>query len=118
MLVYLVDDSSIARKMLHKSIASFEWDVQLFGSGQEILDTIKEKRPDLVFMDLTMPVMDGPELLEKIKAFDKSIPVIVISADKQKKMVELVKSLGAMDLIQKPIDKVKLSEFLTQAGII
>lgn len=50
------------------------------GSGQEAIKQIKEEKPDIVFLDLNMPEMDGVDTLVKIRELDKALPVVMISA--------------------------------------
>jgi len=71
-----------------------------------------------VFLDLTMPEMDGYEVLEHIKAEDLKSVVIVISADIQPDARERALKLGALDLIQKPIDSTKLQGTLRTFGLL
>lgn len=54
--------------------------VSTAGSGEEALQQIKESKPDIVFLDLNMPEMDGVDTLIKIREFDKTLPVVMISA--------------------------------------
>lgn len=115
MKILVTDDSKIARKMVIKTLNEATHDeLEIFEAqnGQEALDLYKEKNPDLTFLDLTMPVMDGFEALEKIKKFDKNAKVIVLSADIQKMSVDRVLALGAFNFIKKPIDLEKIQQIL------
>lgn len=115
MKILVTDDSKIARKMVIKTLnEATQNQLEIFEAqnGQEALDLYKEKNPDLTFLDLTMPVMDGFEALEKIKEFDKSAKVIVLSADIQKMSVDRVLALGAFNFIKKPIDLEKTQQIL------
>jgi two-component system chemotaxis response regulator CheY len=73
---------------------------------------IKNINPNIVFLDLTMPIMDGFEALEKIKEFDKNAKVVVISADIQKQAMDKVRELGAFNFVKKPIDSSKMKQIL------
>jgi len=115
MKILVTDDSKIARKMVIKTLnEATQNQLEIFEAqnGQEALDLYKEKNPDLTFLDLTMPVMDGFEALEKIKEFDKNAKVIVLSADIQKMSVDRVLALGAFNFIKKPIDLEKTQQIL------
>ena len=115
MKILVTDDSKIARKMVIKTLnEATQNQLEIFEAqnGQEALDLYKEKNPDLTFLDLTMPVMDGFEALEKIKEFDKNAKVIVLSADIQKMSVDRVLALGAFNFIRKPIDLEKTQQIL------
>ncbi len=115
MKILVTDDSKIARKMVIKTLnEATQNQLEIFEAqnGQEALDLYKKIKPDLTFLDLTMPVMDGFEALEKIKEFDKNAKVIVLSADIQKMSVDRVLALGAFNFIRKPIDLEKTQQIL------
>lgn len=103
----IVDDSKISRKWLIEMIPKkiLEHAVIIEGTnGQEAIDLYKEHHPDIVFLDITMPVVDGFEALEVIKNFNPEAIVVMISADRQKSTKEKVLALGASAIIAKPID--------------
>ncbi|QKF67006.1 two-component system response regulator [Arcobacter venerupis] len=115
MKILVTDDSKMARKMVIKTLRDVIGDnVEILEAqdGQEALNTYKEHLPKLVFMDLTMPIMDGFEALEKIKKFDKNAKVIIVSADIQKLSMEKASQLGAFNFIKKPIDLEKMQQIL------
>lgn len=115
----IVDDSAISRKMIIRSLPP-EWDVTISEAcnGVEAVEAYHAGKADIMFLDLTMPVMDGYQVLETLKKEGLNTFVIVISADIQPKARERVMQLGAMDFIKKPIDNEKLSEVLRKFGII
>ena len=114
----IVDDSAISRKMIKRSLPP-EWDVDITEAvnGVEALEAYRQGKADIMFLDLTMPVMDGYGVLENLKKEGLDSFVIVISADIQPKARERVMQLGAMDFIQKPIDNQKLTDVLKKYGI-
>jgi CheY-like chemotaxis protein len=115
MKILVTDDSKMARKMVIKILKeTIEGDLEIFEAqnGQESLDLYKEILPKIVFLDLTMPIMDGFTALEKIKEFDKDAKVVIISADIQKLSVDRVLKLGAFNFVKKPIDLAKMKQIL------
>lgn len=113
MKILVTDDSKMARKMVIKTLTeNIEGDLEIFEAqnGQEALDLYKEISPKIVFLDLTMPIMDGFAALEKIKEFDKNAKVVVISADIQKLSMDRVLQLGAFNFVKKPIDSSKMKQ--------
>ncbi len=112
----IVDDSPVARKIL-KRILPREEDLEIFEASDGLagLNKFKEIRPDITFMDLTMPVMDGIQALEEIKKVDKNAVVIVSTADVQPKSIDKVLKLGAFDVIRKPPKQEKVKEVLLEA---
>jgi two-component system, chemotaxis family, chemotaxis protein CheY len=114
--VLVVDDSPISRKML-KSCFPKDVDFEFVeaGDGLSGLNAFIEHGPDITFLDLTMPVMDGVEALEKIRQHDPVAPVIVATADIQLKSIDKVMGLGALLVLKKPPTKDALLEALAQA---
>jgi len=106
MKILVVDDSAIARKFLIKSLpADLELHVKECSDGLQGVSAYIEINPDIVFLDLTMPVMDGITALKKIRDFDKDAVVFILSADIQKTTQEKVMSMGAMQFLKKPPNK-------------
>ena len=113
MKILVTDDSKMARKMVIKTLTeNIEGDLEIFEAqnGQEALDLYKEISPKIVFLDLTMPIMDGFAALEKIKEFNENAKVVVISADIQKLSMDRVLQLGAFNFVKKPIDSSKMKQ--------
>ncbi len=105
--VLIVDDSRLARMML-KNILNKSLFAEVVGeasNGVEAIDLYKKLKPDLVTMDLDMPIMDGSEAIERILKFDETARIVVVSAMEQDKMVEDAKSKGAKDFIKKPFNQ-------------
>ena len=115
MKILIVDDTKLSRAMILKRIPeSVKNDALIFQAvnGLEGLELYREIKPDIVFLDLTMPVMDGFEALEKIRAFDRDARVFIITADIQAKASEKVLALGAAGIEKKPVGGNRLAEIL------
>lgn len=115
MKIMIIDDSKTARMMLKKALPESMLegaDIVMCENGQEGLDAYKEGRPDVVFLDLTMPVMDGYAFLENIKPIDPDAVVIVVSADIQQSAKERVLALGAKVMVRKPVNPATLKALL------
>lgn len=107
--ILLVDDSRTSRKIL-KGILESDGHVVVgeARNGQEGIELYKGLKPDVVTMDVTMPVMDGIEALKGIKKdFPEAVVVMVTAAGQKSKMVEAVQA-GANDFVAKPFDEVAL----------
>jgi two-component system chemotaxis response regulator CheY len=116
--ILIVDDSPVARRMLKTCIPKDKgYEIFEAGNGQEGLEKYKELKPDVVFMDLTMPVMDGYQATAKIKEFDKEAIVIVTTADIQPKSIASVMELGAFTLLKKPAKAESIQEAISKAEI-
>lgn len=116
--VLICDDSSFARKAMARSLPD-GWDVDISFAehGQEAIDMIKEGKGDVLFLDLNMPVLDGYQTMQIIRAEDLPSLVIVVSGDVQEEARNRMLGLGAVDFIRKPIDNEKLTTILAKYGI-
>lgn len=114
----ICDDSNMARKQLARSLPD-GWDVDLSfaTNGIEGLEAIKAGKGDVLLLDLNMPEMDGYQVLEEILKQDLPTLTIVISGDIQPEAHKRVIGLGALDFIQKPVNKEKLTEVLLSYGV-
>lgn len=110
----VVDDSKLARLSLIKALKTHVGDEEILQAtnGAEALELMSREKAEIVFLDLTMPIMDGYEALPKLLEINKNAKVIVVSADVQAKAKERVISLGAQLHVQKPINADKLKEIL------
>ncbi|MCC2618310.1 response regulator [Aestuariibacter halophilus] len=116
--VLICDDSAIARKMVQRSLPDdFASEIHLANNGQEALMHLEQNPVALLFLDLTMPVMDGLQVLQEIKQRCIEVFVIVISGDIQPEMKHRVSQLGALDFIEKPVDAPRLQQTLQRFGL-
>ena len=114
----ICDDSNMARKQVARSLPDgWDVDISFATNGKEGIEAIKAGKGDVLLLDLNMPIMDGYQVLETIVKEDLPTMVIVISGDIQPEAHQRVTSLGALDFIQKPINKEKLTEILSAYGI-
>lgn len=117
--VLIADDSKFARRQLLRALPEgWDADVRHAKDGQEALTAFRERPPSLVFLDLTMPDVDGFQVLKALSEEFDSYNVIVISADVQPKAVERATELGALSFIKKPIDVEELNNVLGQHGFL
>ena len=107
--ILVVDDSLIIRKTLSSQLSELGHEVIGNAScGQESIKLYEELKPDLVTMDITMPMMSGIQALREIKNIDKDAKVIMITSHGEEKLVmEAIKS-GAVGYILKPISHGKI----------
>lgn len=108
----------MARKQVLRALPEgWDVDVTFATNGVEGLTAIRAGKGEMVFLDLTMPEMDGYQVLEQIRAEGLKAVVIVISADIQPEARERVTKLGALDFIQKPVNSEKLVATLKKFGL-
>ena len=114
-MTYLItDDSKLARLSLMKSLRANVGEAEIFQAenGAIAVQILKDETIDLVFLDLTMPVMDGYEALPLMIETNPALNVIVVSADVQEQAKIKVLALGAKMHVQKPINADKMQEIL------
>ncbi len=111
--ILITDDSSFARKQMLRALPP-EWAVEVLNAadGQQAMDVLLSDAPQLMFLDLNMPVLDGYETLEAILEKNIDVIVIVVSGDIQPLAIERVTEMGALEFVKKPISKDDLSELL------
>ena len=78
--VLLVDDESDFRQLMTFWLESKGYEVITAPEGRTAVEIVKQKAPDLVLLDIRMPLMDGVDTLKKIREFNKELPIILISA--------------------------------------
>jgi len=109
----VVDDSSFARKLMIRRIEQATgYTTRQAADGAQALDAVRTHRPDLVLLDLTMPVMDGYQFLTELREFDAELPVVVVTADVQRRAKERVMALGANAIFAKPFGVPELKDLL------
>lgn len=111
--ILIVDDSRTSRKILKGILENAGYEI--IGeatNGLEGYDKYVELKPDVVTMDITMPVLDGIEALKKIKGdYPDSKVVMVTAAGQKTKMVEAVQN-GANEFVSKPFDPEQLKTII------
>ena len=115
----IVDDSTFSRNMI-KRVLPTEWNVEVTeaSSGQEALQICQLKQFDAIFLDLTMPEIDGLDVLQELKNRNYIYPVFIISADIQESSKQIAKQLGALDFFPKPIKTETLLSMLQHHEVI
>lgn len=114
MKTLIADDEPIAREVLRGELEPFE-DVVVVGeaeNGREALERIGEMRPDLVFLDLQMPVMNGLEVVSHLKG--GHLPVIVIVTAYDEYAIQAFEA-GAIDYLLKPVSTARLQKTIDRA---
>lgn len=115
-IVYAEDDEGIARLVEFKLINK-GFDVILLKSGNNVVETIIDKRPILILLDLMLPIKDGLTILKELKMNEevKNIPVIMLSVQGEEKIVVQALNLGAADYMQKPFSTTELASRIDKA---
>jgi CheY-like chemotaxis protein len=103
-LIYYLDDDTDDLQFFREVAESFGHDVTTFIDGNELLRILRKQEPDIIFLDIHMPVYNGQEILSIIRKIDewKAIPIVMISGILQKKLVRHYLEAGANYLMKKP----------------
>jgi two-component system chemotaxis response regulator CheY len=114
--ILIVDDSPISIKIM-KSCIPKDQGYEFYDAvdGQSGVEKYKEVRPDLTFLDLTMPVMDGFQAMTEILKFDSKAMIIVCTADVQIKAIAKAHDLGAFSVVKKPPAKESIAAAINEA---
>ena len=104
--ILIVDDEPFNVDYLEQELEEADHETITAANGREALDKVQGAAPDLILLDIMMPVMDGFEVLSRLKAdpSTRDIPVIVISADNDLRSVVKGIQLGAEDYLPKPFE--------------
>lgn len=100
----LVDDELDFRQLMSFWMKSKGYAVIEASNGEEAVNLARQENPDIIFMDLNMPVMDGTEALTKIREFNKTVPVIIISAYVDDRRAKEAMNLGISGVFYKGKD--------------
>ncbi|MCG9966701.1 response regulator [Pelotomaculum terephthalicicum JT] len=110
--VLIVDDQAGVRYLLEIVVQDSGHRAYTASNGLEAVELARSIRPDLVFMDVRMPLMGGLEALEKIKALAPETNVVIMTAFSSEQTVSQAMKKGALTCIGKPFDVDELKEFL------
>ena len=115
----ICDDSNMARKQLLRALPA-DWPVSIVqaANGAEAMAILRRGGIDVMLLDLTMPEMDGYQVLIALQEEGISCKAIVVSGDVQEQAIERVKQLGALAFVQKPADPALLEATLDKLGLL
>lgn len=107
--ILIVEDSKLIRSILEKFLNNFEVELIIAKDGLEGINTYKENKPDIVLMDIDMPIMNGVEATKAIIEYDSQARICMLSAQKEKKNIQTSIMAGAKGYLIKPFvqDKVR-----------
>lgn len=110
--ILTVDDSKSIRMIVTKALKPFDVDVLEASNGVEGVAVAMRERPDLILLDLTMPIMDGSECLAKLKSHAdlKNTPVIMLTSESGRDNVAKIAKMGVRDYLVKPFKEDMLIE--------
>ncbi len=117
--ILVVDDDADIRLLLRLELAAERHDILEAGAGAEALAVVEAQGPDLVLLDMMMPVLDGWGVLEALRQV-AAPPIVVVTAlaSQQDRHVADVLRLGALDVIAKPFDPGRLVRLVAEVLLI
>ena len=109
--ILLVDDEDINLRLLTQWLIPLGYDIELASNGEEAVRKVRDSKPDLIILDIMMPVMDGYEACKILKEDPetKNIPIIMVTALHERKSKLKGLSVSANDFLSKPIDQTELT---------
>jgi two-component system, cell cycle response regulator DivK len=116
--ILVVEDQEDNRQILRDLLSTGDYEMIEAENGQEAIDAVAKKKPDLILMDIQLPIMDGYEATRRIKANPdwKGIPIIVVTSYALSGDAEKARAAGCDDYVTKPYSPrqllAKIREFL------
>lgn len=101
--VLVVDDSKLSRQYLVDFLKTKDFKILEAGDGKEALEILTVEKPDIILLDLIMPIMDGFKTLENLQKLGNRIPVIVVTIYIKDNTYIRCKELGASGFLNKPV---------------
>jgi two-component system cell cycle response regulator len=112
MKILSVDDSKTIRMIVGRTLKNYDCTMCEASNGEEGLAAAASEKPDLIILDITMPVMDGVTMLTRLREDPnlKSIPVVMLTAESGRDNVAHIARLGVRDYLVKPFKEEQLIE--------
>jgi len=113
--IFVVDDDDAVRESTRALLESYGMEVEDFASGGEFLSANPKPHCGCLLLDIHMPGMSGPELMDELRARGATIPVIAITGRYDAGLSARVKGAGAVNLLLKPVDDAELKATIDRA---
>ncbi len=114
-LVLIVDDEAAIRFGVSEALSYAGYEVEAVGDGEEALQRIGARRFEAVLSDISMPGMDGVELLRRVRRLDFDLPVILLTGDPRLETAIQAVDAGALRYLQKPVSLAEIESALETA---
>ncbi len=111
----VVDDDRTIREMVRSSLSKINVDIIQAGTAQEALEAIKTGSPEVVLLDIMLPVVSGLDVFREIRELDRRLPVLFITSSSESNVAIEAMQLGAFDYLAKPLDLPKLNDLVSKA---
>ena len=107
-LLAVVDDEESVRRALARMLSASQFEVDVFASGQEFLDSLRARLPDCVILDYQMPGLTGRDVQRQLTLAKMRLPIIVVTAHDQPALREQCLADGAVAYVAKPLQRERL----------
>jgi FixJ family two-component response regulator len=114
-LIAIVDDEESVRRALQRLMLSAGFDVHSFATGADFLDSLRDKAPDCVVLDLHMPRVSGFDVQLRLAAEQRHIPIVAITGHDTPESKARAIAAGAAAYLRKPVDDQVLLEAVANA---
>jgi FixJ family two-component response regulator len=114
-LIAVVDDEESVRRALARVLSASQFDVDVFASGQEFLDSLRTRVPECVILDYRMPGLTGREVQRQLALAQVRTPIIVVTAHDQPALREQCLADGAVAFLAKPLQRERLVGLINDA---
>ena len=114
-LLAVVDDEESVRRALARMLNASHFDVEVFASGQEFLDSLRTRLPDCVILDYQMPGLTGRDVQRQLTLAKMRLPIIVVTAHDQPSLREQCLADGAIAYLAKPLQRERLVSLINDA---
>ena len=107
-LIAVVDDEESVRRALARMLGASQFDVDVFASGQEFLDSLRTRLPDCLVLDYQMPGLTGRDVQRQLALAQTQVPIIVVTAHDEPALREQCLADGAVAYVAKPLQRENL----------
>jgi len=114
-LIALVDDEESVRRALARMLSASQFDVEVFASGQEFLDSLRIRVPDCAILDYQMPGLTGRDVQRLLSQEQIELPLIVVTAHDHPALREQCLADGAVAYLAKPLQRERLVDLINDA---
>ena len=112
--ILISDDSILARKQLKDAILALGTPTFIETSnGQDAIDSYKREKPQIVFLDIVMPVKDGNVAIREIREFDPRAEIVIVSSVGTQEQLKAAIKAGAKDFVQKPLNPKQIHSIIS-----
>ncbi|WP_281752962.1 tetratricopeptide repeat-containing hybrid sensor histidine kinase/response regulator [Neptunitalea chrysea] len=112
--IILVEDNEINKLVLKKFLDCYEVQLEVFSDGDSGFESISSNKYDLALLDINIPGLNGYEITERVRKFDKELPIVAVTASELTEIEDFAFEAGMNDILIKPFNKSKLLEILNK----